>query len=250
MATCPKATEPTADQPLCQCWCYDVLELYDEAVFNRAMALLPWSERRAKVERFVFQKDKCLCLGAGLLLSFALRKAGVRDFALGYGAHNKPHLLNCSNVHFNLSHSGAWAVCAVSSDPVGIDVEERRAYDDGVARLCFTANELAWMERQDDVPRAFARLWTRKESYVKLLGTGLSKSPNSFEAMPGTQLERSVSFCEYELPGCAVCVCARHRGGPGGSALAGAHDSGGQALAGAHDSGGLMPFSLSMLEDA
>ena len=227
-------------QTTCECWRYDVLELYDESAFKRAMALLPWPERRAKVERFVFQKDKCLCLGAGLLLAFALREVGVRSLALGYGAHDKPYLLDCPNVHFNLSHSGTWAVCAVSTDQVGIDVEEHRAYDDGVARLCFTPREIAWMERQDDVPKAFARLWTRKESYVKLLGTGLSVAPSSIETMPGARPEPGVGFCEYELSKYAVCVCAR-------SDAAGANDVAVASPCAAH---GLAPFSLSMLEGA
>ena len=238
METCTSATASAPNQTTC--WRYNVLELYHEDVFARAMDLLPWPERRAKVERFVFQKDKCLCLGAGLLLAFALREAGVRDLALGYGAHDKPYLLNCSNVHFNLSHSGTWAVCAVSSNPVGIDVEEHRAYDDGVARLCFTAKEIAWMGRQGDTPKAFARLWTRKESYVKLLGTGLSKPPNSFEAMPGSALERSISFCEHELPHHAVCVCVRAR----------AADVGEGSLAGTRNACELRPFTLAMLKEA
>lgn len=194
------------------CWYYDVSELYDAETFNVAMALLPWSERRAKVERFVFLKDKCLCLGAGLLCAYALRAAGARDLTMAYGAYDKPHLKNHPHIHFNVSHSGTMAVCAVSSSPVGIDVEERQSYDEGVARLCFTDDELEWLSQQADADWAFTRLWTRKESYLKLLGTGLSKSANSFVAIPGAYPEPNVRFCEYSISKYALCVCARVRG--------------------------------------
>lgn len=192
---------------------YDVAELYDARVFEAALARLPWPERRAKVGRFVFLKDRCLCLGAGLLCAQALRRAGARDLAMGYGTYGKPYLLHHPHIHFNVSHSGTMAVCVVSSVPVGIDVEERHPYDDGVARLCFVDEELAWIRQQDDASHAFTRLWTRKESYLKLLGCGLSKAANSFSALPGTYPEPGVRFAEYDVRGYSVCVCAKGHAG-------------------------------------
>ncbi|MDO4796886.1 MAG: 4'-phosphopantetheinyl transferase superfamily protein [Coriobacteriales bacterium] len=203
--------------PSCEFWYCDVLGLYDARVFREAMAQLPWPERRAKVDRFVFQKDKCLCLGAGLLCAHALREAGAHDLAMDYGPHGKPYLKNHPHLHFNVSHSGTMVACAVSSDPVGIDVEERQPYDEGVARLCFTHEELEWLGRQDDADQAFVRLWTRKESYLKLLGTGLSKPANSFSAMPGAYPEPNMCFCERELANCALCICTRGHAATGGS---------------------------------
>ena len=50
-----------------RCWLYDVSELYDSAVFERAMACLPWDERRDLALRYRFPKDQCLSLGAALL---------------------------------------------------------------------------------------------------------------------------------------------------------------------------------------
>lgn len=204
----PRSALPCTESVL-RAWYYDVTELYDARAFTEAMALLPWPERRSKVERFVFLKDKCLCLGAGLLCAHALRTAGARDLAMGYGAYGKPYLLNHPGIHFNVSHSGTIAACAVASEPVGIDVEECQPYDEGVARLCFTDDELVWLHKQDDADQAFVRLWTRKESYLKLLGCGLSKPANSFSAIPGTLPETDVRFCEYYLQTYAVCVCAR-----------------------------------------
>lgn len=190
-----------------RCWLYDVSELYDDTTFSMAMECLPWEERRQRVRRYRFKKDQCLCLGAGLLATYALRKMGVRDLALDRGEWGKPHLLRYPHVHFNLSHSGTMVACAVASEPVGVDVEERHAYDEGVARLCFTKEEQRWMMEQTNVDEAFVRLWVRKESYLKLLGTGLTDDVRAFDVTPGLAGHRNVQFVECKHGGHAVCVC-------------------------------------------
>ncbi|MBR3224492.1 MAG: 4'-phosphopantetheinyl transferase superfamily protein [Atopobiaceae bacterium] len=195
------------------CWSYDVEELEDDELFRAGMEALPWEERKGKVERLRFGKDRRLSLGAGLLCAWTLGRAGVTDLELALGPHGKPKLAREANVHFNLSHSGTIALCAVSDESVGADVQELHANDAGIARICYTAAEQRWIAAQDDTDWAFTRLWARKESYLKLLGTGLSKDALSFEAMPGASPEEGVEFCESERPGHAICVCTR-AGGP------------------------------------
>ena len=64
------------------CWTCDVGPLADPARFARGMAALPWADRREKVMAFRFDRDRRLCLGAGLLLAHALRRAGAKNLAL------------------------------------------------------------------------------------------------------------------------------------------------------------------------
>lgn len=191
------------------CWYCDVEPLSDPALFARGMAHLPWAERREKVLRFRFEKDRRLCLGAGLLLAHALRHAGAYDLSLSCLPHGKPVLKNQADLHFNLSHSGTLAVCAVSDQPVGADVEILQAADPGVAAMCFRADERAWMEQSDAPEQAFTRLWTRKESYLKLLGTGLLQSPVEISVLPGEGQPAGVRFSELEHRGHMICVCAQ-----------------------------------------
>ena len=190
------------------CWYYSVEELSDPALFSYGMEILPWENRREKVLRFRFDRDRQLCLGAGLLAAFALRQAGAEDLSLAYGEHEKPYLLNRKELCFNLSHSGSVAVCAVSSSPVGVDVEKPRTPTPALLRHCFTENELRWFACQPDPDRAFIRLWTRKESYLKLLGTGLSLALNSFSVCPGEPGPDNCFFSESETAGHLLCVCS------------------------------------------
>jgi len=191
-----------------QCWYYDVSELSDPVRFGSGMAALPWEDRREKVLRFRFDKDRRLCLGAGLLAAFALRQAGAKDLRLHLSEFGKPSLASYPDIHFNLSHSGTLAVCAVSDRPVGVDAEELTPYAPDVASVCFQPRETAWVEREADRGLAFTRLWTRKESWLKYLGTGLSLPANTFSALPGETPADGIALTEYETGGCRICVCA------------------------------------------
>ena len=187
------------------CWYVEVGPLSDPERYARGMAALPWEERRSRVRSFHFEKDRLLCLGAGLLAAWALQRAGATDLAVRTLAQGKPVLAAHPDIHFNLSHSGCMAVCAVSPEEVGADVERVHPYDPGVARITFTPEERAWVENSGDPDRAFTRIWTRKESFLKYLGTGLMTPADQVCVLPGRQGE--VSFAETEVEGHLMCVC-------------------------------------------
>ncbi|MFJ7155212.1 4'-phosphopantetheinyl transferase superfamily protein [Streptomyces sp. NPDC101118] len=83
-------------------------------------------------------------------------------------------------LHFSVSHSGGLALFAVAAAPIGADVQ-RRTGDrtiDAVARTLHPA-ERAELEAapEEARPELFGRMWTRKEAYLKGIGTGLRRSP-------------------------------------------------------------------------
>ncbi|MBO7674973.1 MAG: 4'-phosphopantetheinyl transferase superfamily protein [Atopobiaceae bacterium] len=190
------------------CRYYDVTELADPELFARGMELLPWPDRREKALRYRFAKDQRLCVGAGLLAAHMLRQAGARDLTLGYADFDKPYLANHPSIHFNLSHSGHVVACAVSDAPVGVDVEVVHDHGPAVAAYCYQPQELDWLAQADDTAHAFTRLWVRKESYIKLIGTGLSREPRSFSVIPGEPMENDAAFAEFAVHDCLLCVCA------------------------------------------
>ncbi|MFJ5551409.1 4'-phosphopantetheinyl transferase family protein [Streptomyces sp. NPDC093225] len=83
-----------------------------------------------------------------------------------------------TGLHFSLSHSGDTALVAVARVPVGVDVEElpdAAALADLLLALHpLEAAELGALPEADR-PAAVARLWCRKEAYLKGTGTGLSE---------------------------------------------------------------------------
>lgn len=93
----------------------------------------------------------------------------------------KPYLKD-SSVQFNISHSGDWVVLAFGDIEVGIDVELLRPVNYRVATRFFSKEENSLLEQLNGTEKLklFFDFWTLKESYLKLLGTGLTKSLSSF----------------------------------------------------------------------
>ena len=92
--------------------------------------------------------------------------------------HGKPALdAPHEHLHFNVSHSGDWALVALALEPVGVDVEDQRRDSDLalLARRAFAPDELDLPDLETPAGRrAFFNVWSRKESYIKALGLGLS----------------------------------------------------------------------------
>lgn len=62
-------------------------------------------------------------------------------FQIGYGENGKPFLLDYKEVHYNLSHSGDWILCAVSDQPVGIDIQQKSSMRRGLCDRVFSEEE-------------------------------------------------------------------------------------------------------------
>jgi 4'-phosphopantetheinyl transferase len=104
------------------------------------------------------------------------------DLLFDYGDHNKPFLLHRPNLHYNISHSGEWVVAAFSELPVGVDIEKVKKANLIVAERFFSTEEKAFIQNLEASQRDewFFNFWTAKESYLKAIGTGLTKPLSSF----------------------------------------------------------------------
>jgi 4'-phosphopantetheinyl transferase len=85
--------------------------------------------------------------------------------------------------YVSMSSSGAWAVLALASVPVGADLEQLPGPPDAlqVSAHLLAAAEHAWIRAGGpDAPERFLATWVRKEAVVKLTGEGLSRDLRSF----------------------------------------------------------------------
>ena len=89
------------------------------------------------------------------------------------GEHGKPYFSENSGIHFNISHTGNMAVCAVGECELGVDIEQIRSVKESMKKRVLAPGEQLWLERQINQDEAFIRLWTLKESYIKATGKGL-----------------------------------------------------------------------------
>jgi len=105
-----------------------------------------------------------------------------QEINLVFGDKGKPRINNLQNVHYNISHSGHYVVCAVAPNEIGIDVERVRKVSLRIAERFFSEPEINDLMTRNDEDRMhyFITLWTIKESYLKAIGRGLTQHLNSF----------------------------------------------------------------------
>lgn len=131
------------------------------------------SERLAHLSRISHPRARSCSLTGDLLLNQMIRSR-LPDVRLPLirktTASGKPYLPACSGLHFSISHSGSLVVCAISSVPVGVDLELPRTVNPAVAARWFSPEEQALLEQE---PSAFFDLWMAKEAVLKEIGCGL-----------------------------------------------------------------------------
>lgn len=88
-------------------------------------------------------------------------------------ADGKPVFSQRPELHFNVSHSGSLVLCALSDQPVGVDLELIRPRREGLPTYIFKAEELERYRTLGGDWPAFYTLWTEKESILKYTGEGL-----------------------------------------------------------------------------
>ena len=142
------------------------------------------SEEQARARRFRFPQHQTRFMTTRGMLRFLLGHyltLAPQDIELDAGPQGKPFVKTPGSrpLHFNVSHSQKVALFAFSHDSeVGIDVEGSKARLDhlGVGQRIMSAQEHQWLQSLpvSKQKAAFLACWTRKEAFVKALGSGLN----------------------------------------------------------------------------
>lgn len=177
------------------------------------------AQRRLRAERYLFEKDRLLCLAAGVLIDRGLQEYGLReaDVQFACNGYGKPYLPAYPQIHFNVSHAGTMAVAVFSDREIGCDVEPLLALDAGIA-ACFAPEEQAALRRSGNPDRDFTRLWVCKESFLKALGVGLAQPLNTFcvrldgnsAVLAQTISPKAWKLTEYQQDDYYIAVCEEH----------------------------------------
>lgn len=153
------------------------------------------ADERARADRFRFHRHRRrYVVGRGVLRTLLGRYLGHDPAAIvfRYGPNEKPYLdtprgpAGGPELHFNLSNSSELAVVAVTvATEVGADVERLREMPDAlsISERFFSTAERQVLAAVDDAERdrAFFHCWTRKEAYLKAVGTGITVPLDRFD---------------------------------------------------------------------
>ncbi|MCR5494502.1 MAG: hypothetical protein K6F15_02605 [Treponema sp.] len=163
----------------------DVSFLYDDKEFNKYYEKMP-EYRRKKIDFFKFKKDKCLSLGAGILMNDLIQHAkeklftedGQKSFEVDFSEQGKPFFKYQPDLYFSLAHSEKKVIAAISQKRIGVDIE-----------------------KIDEKNKINLSEWTKAESYVKALGLSLSDFIEGRILLPP-----ETSFTQWSADGYIFCI--------------------------------------------
>lgn len=139
--------------------------------------------------RFRFDLDREYFVASRSILRFLAGRYLGKDPAnieFELGKFGKPRIPGGHGLEFNISHSGGRALFGFTKNlPIGIDLEYtgREVEIFEVARRYFSQSEV---KQLSDLPRqqwrtGFFNCWTRKEAFIKAVGSGLYFPLDKFE---------------------------------------------------------------------
>lgn len=159
--------------------------------------------KKERILRQIKKQNSDNMLIGEILAKISVKKAFGVDIAsqsFSYTEKKKPYLKNFPNVHFNISHSEGYAVCAVADRQVGTDIQKIKKYNPKTAKKICTKEELKKIESSSDKDGEFTKIWTKKEAFLKMSGEGITLK-NIENCLKGKNV-KSVKIADYYLSWC------------------------------------------------
>lgn len=128
-----------------------------------------------------------------------------------YGNYGKPYFSENKGVHYSISHSGEYWMCAFHKGPIGFDMQEHKAMDyENIAKHWFHPQEYESVLEKG--ANQFYDIWCAKESYLKYMGIGLCQPMKEFSVIEENKLKNRLLDTELvnisKNPGYSLCICA------------------------------------------
>lgn len=116
---------------------------------------------------------------AELAICAAMKNSG-RPFAPPDYAYKESGQPTIQNGHISISHTEGYAACAIAREPVGIDVERGRTFSKAAAKRILSPQE-ELMSDSTNADELLSRIWTVKESFLKMTGEGIPGGMRTLE---------------------------------------------------------------------
>jgi phosphopantetheinyl transferase len=116
---------------------------------------------------------------AELAICAAMKNSG-RPFAPSDYAYKESGQPKIQNGHISISHTEGYAACAIAREPVGIDVERGHTFSKAAAKRILSPQE-ELMSDSTNADELLSRIWTVKESFLKMTGEGIPGGMRTLE---------------------------------------------------------------------
>lgn len=93
---------------------------------------------------------------------------------------NKRSIVIPQEIEISLAHSDNFYACAISSEPVGIDIENIHRDIDmlAIAKRYYNEEDLKLINLSEEPNNLALEMWVKKEAYTKYLGSSIAKQLN------------------------------------------------------------------------
>ena len=187
----------------------------DNLDLKRAYPLVS-DNRKKKISRFRFDKDKKLSCGAYLLLKKLLAEENITDALFKTGEYGKAYITNYPDIHFNISHSVKYVACGISDTQIGVDIEYNDSEIDlNIAKYYFYNQEYTSIMNSKNPSDEFFKYWVLKESYMKYTGMGFHIALDSFEIEIKDQIKKigddKLNFSLFDVDDYKLAIASNYK---------------------------------------
>ena len=122
-------------------------------------------------------RKKALLISQGISKEIIAEEFGININELVFSVTDsgKPFCKSHGNIYFSISHSGDFVAVATNENEVGIDIELMKIPTEKLIERICCENEKTFIASSENKEKAFTEIWTKKEAYLKALGTGIDR---------------------------------------------------------------------------
>lgn len=168
----------------------------DDFTFDNSYEKLLSDVRKEKLKKITNEDFKKQSLACELVLQYGFKEYGF-DIPKQYSylPGGKPV---CDDAYFSISHTVGAVIVAISNNPVGVDLENKRVIEPSVARKVLTTDELAFYKNHE-TNEYLLDSFVRKESFFKMTGEGigLNLTKESVDDILNTSKQVALCFDNY-----------------------------------------------------
>ena len=154
---------------------YDSLNKISAQQYKEIYAILP-TQIKEHISKYRFQKDRNIStLCYGILLKKVINNYNYTELEqIFYFSKTGKPSFNVDQIDFNISHCKGCIAVAIATKRVGVDVESFITYYKDIMSLVCHPNEINKINRSKTPQKLFTIYWTLKESFVKMIGCGIT----------------------------------------------------------------------------
>lgn len=190
---------------------YRIFDDMTQCSVQEVARLLPLvsTQRREQALRYQHVFGQYCCLKSYIMLCDLLAEWGrVHQLPINeqptflYNNYGTPYIEG--GPYFSISHCKTGIAVAISVNPIGIDIEVIRTFKPELMRKTMNLTEQQHIISSTNPDLEFIRLWTQKEAYLKLKGTGIITDLHNTLAQKQDIVWKEVSNLQLEY----ICTIA------------------------------------------